>query len=301
MQTALIDALNAYADANGGGEGVFMTPIPGFGFMRTSRETLPQHIIYKPSLCVVVQGEKQVMFGKALMTYREGQALIVNVEIPAIGRVTKASPEKPLIGLVIELDTDIMREVMEEIETPPPPNDDIGLGAFVADFEGPLADCVVRLVRLLATPRAIAVLRPAIMREISFWLLTGSHGAEVCKVVLPNSRTRRLSEAIQVLRNNFSHPVRIDELASIAHMSPSSFHQHFKTLTSMTPLQYQKQLRLLRARHLMSDGNIHVSDAAYQVGYESASQFSREYARMFGTPPKRDAVELRAAPYEPAL
>ncbi len=301
MQMALIAALNAYADANGGGEGVFDTPIPGFGFMRTSRETIPQHIVYRPSLCVVAQGEKQVNFGDVLMTYREGQALIVSAEIPALGRITKASPDKPLIGLVIELDTGIMREVMEDLETPPVPNEDIGLGAFVADLNGPLSECVARLAQLLSTPKAIPVLYPAIMREISFWLLTGEHGGEVSKLVLPNSRTRRLSEAIQVLRNNFTRPIRIEELADVARMSPSSFHQHFKTLTSMTPLQYQKQLRLLRARHLMTDNNIHVSDAAYQVGYESASQFSREYARMFGTPPKRDALDLKAAPLERAL
>ncbi|MBS0231881.1 MAG: AraC family transcriptional regulator [Proteobacteria bacterium] len=301
MQTALIDALNAYAAANGGGEGVFETPIGGFGFMRTSRETLPSHIIYRPALCIVAQGEKQVMFGDAPLAYGEGQALIVNVEIPAVGRVTKANREKPFIGMVLELATPIMRDVMEELDAPPVPNDDVGLGAFVADFEGPLADCVVRLVGLLKTPKAIPVLQPAIMREISFWLLTGAHGGEIVKLVLPTSRTRRLSEAIQVLRNNFTEPVRIDDLAAVAHMSPSSFHQHFKTLTSMTPLQYQKQLRLLRARQLMSDGKINVSDAAYQVGYESASQFSREYARMFGTPPKRDAIDLRTSPLERAL
>ncbi|MFT3731459.1 MAG: AraC family transcriptional regulator [Hyphomicrobium sp.] len=301
MQPDLIAALNAYADANGGGEGVFETPIPGFGFMRTAHETLPKHIVYRPSLCIVAQGEKQVIFGEALMTYREGQALIVNVEIPAVGRVTKASREKPMIGLVLELDGGIMRTVMEDLDHPPVPNDDVGLGAFVADFGGALADCVVRLVRLLATPTAIPVLYPTIMREISFWLLTGPHGDDVSKVVRPSSRTRRISEAIQILRNNFTHQLRIDDLAAAAHMSPSSFHQHFKTLTSMTPLQYQKQLRLLRARQLMTDDNVHVSDAAYQVGYESASQFSREYSRMFGVPPKRDAMELKAMPQEPAL
>ena len=179
MQTALIDALNSYADASGGGEGVFETPMPGFGFMRTSRETLPHHMVYKPSLCIVAQGEKQVLFEDFSLTYREMQALIVSVEIPALGRVTKASPEKPLVGMVLELDIGIMRQVMEELETPPLPNDDVGLGLFVTDFEGPLADCVVRLVRLLATPKAIPVLYPAIMREISFWLLTGKNGGEV--------------------------------------------------------------------------------------------------------------------------
>lgn len=299
MQTALADALNAYADANGGGDGVFLTPVPGFGFKRMNREGVPHHMVYKPSLCVVVQGEKQVMFGDALITYRENQALIVNVEMPAIARVSKASPDKPHLGLIIELDIGIMREVLEELQQPPIPNDGIGLGVFVADFGGPLADCVLRLVRLLTTPDAISVLHPTILREISYWLLTGPHGGEVAKLVHPNSRTRRLAEAIHVLRNNFARPVRIEDLADVAHMSPSSFHQHFKALTSMTPLQFQKQLRLLRARQLMSDGNINVSEAAHQVGYESASQFSREYARMFGVPPKRDVTDFRVSQLEP--
>jgi AraC-like DNA-binding protein len=301
MQTALISALNAYADANGGGEGVFETPIPGFGFMRTSRETLPNYMVYKPSLCIVAQGEKQVLVGGAHFAYREMQSLIVSVELPVLAWVTDATPEKPLVGMVLELDTGVLRAVMEDLETPPVPRGDIGLGVFVADLQGALADCVVRLARLLATPKAIPVLYPAIMREISFWLLTGEHGGEVSKLVLPNSRTRRLAEAVQVLRNDFARPIRIEELADIAHMSPSSFHQHFKTLTSMTPLQYQKQLRLLTARHLIADEKINVSDAAYQVGYESASQFSREYARMFGVAPKRDAMELKSLPLERAI
>lgn len=299
MQTALADALNAYADANGGGDGVFLTPVPGFGFKRMNGEAIPHHMIYKPSLCVVVQGEKQLMFGDSLITYRENQALIVNVEMPAIARVSKASPDKPHLGLVIQLDIGIMREVLEELQQPPIPNDGIGLGVFVAEFGGPLADCVLRLVRLLKTPDAIPVLHPTILREISYWLLTGPHGGEVAKLVHPNSRTRRLAEAIHVLRNNFARPVRIEDLAAVAHMSPSSFHQQFKALTSMTPLQFQKQIRLLHARHLMSDGNINVSEAAHQVGYESASQFSREYARMFGVPPKRDVTDFRILQPEP--
>lgn len=287
-------ALSTYADANGGGEGVFDTPIPGFTFMRTSRATLPRHMVYRPSLCIVAQGEKQVLFGEETLTYGEMQALVFSVEIPALGWVSKASAEKPLLGLILELDLGIMREVMEELEAPPPPNDDGGVGVFVSNLEAPLADCTARLSRLLSTPNAIPVLYPTIMREISFWLLTGEYGGEFCKLVLPNSRTRRLAEAIQVLREDFSRPIRIEQLASVARMSPSSFHAHFKMLTSMTPLQYQKQLRLLEARRLMAAGDINVAGAAYQVGYESASQFSREYARMFGTSPKRDVVDLKS-------
>lgn len=287
-------ALGTYADANGGGEGLFETPIPGFTFMRTSHATIPRHAVYRPSLCIVAQGEKQVLFGEHTFSYGEMQALIVSVEIPVVGRVSRASPERPLLGLILELDLGIMREVMEELPNPPAPNGHGGVGVFVGDLEAPLADCLARLSRLLSTPNAIPVLYPAIMREITFWLLSGQHGGEFCKLILPNSRTRRLSEAIQVLRQDFARPIRIDELASVARMSPSSFHAHFKSLTSMTPLQYQKQLRLLEARRLMAAGEINVAGAAYQVGYESASQFSREYTRMFGTPPKRDVIDLKS-------
>jgi transcriptional regulator GlxA family with amidase domain len=152
-----------------------------------------------------------------------------------------------------------------------------------------------RLMRVLDTPKAIPVLYPAIMREICFWLLTGAHGGEVRKLGLPDSHTRRITDAIYLLRDNFARPIRVEELAAAARMSLSSFHQHFKTLTSMTPLQYQKQLRLLEARRLMTADGANVSSAAYRVGYESASQFSREYSRMFGAAPKRDAMELRAS------
>jgi AraC-like DNA-binding protein len=152
----------------------------------------------------------------------------------------------------------------------------------------------VRLVRLLATPKAIPVLYPSIMREIYYWLLSGPNAGAICKIALPNGHTQRIADAIYVLRENFSRSIRIEELAATARMSPSSFHQHFKTLTSMTPLQYQKQLRLLEARRLMVSDAANVTRAALQVGYESPSQFSREYARMFGTPPKRDAMTMKA-------
>jgi transcriptional regulator GlxA family with amidase domain len=153
---------------------------------------------------------------------------------------------------------------------------------------------MVRLVKLISNPKAISVLYPAIMREICFWLLSGPYGGEICKIAMPDSQTRRITDAIYLLRDNFTTPLRIRQLAATARMSPSSFHQHFKALTSMTPLQYQKQLRLLEARRLLLSGSVNVAGAAYQVGYESASQFSREYARAFGTPPKRSVMDIKA-------
>jgi len=165
----------------------------------------------------------------------------------------------------------------------------------VTNFDGPLADCALRMVRLLGTPQAIPVLYPAIMREICYWLLSGPEGGEVVQMTLANSHARCVLSAIHCLRERFAEPVRIEELASVAHLSPSAFHRQFKSITSMTPLQYQKQLRLLEARRLMVTEEATVETAAFQVGYESSSQFSREYSRMFGLPPRRDAVLLRGA------
>ena len=166
-------------------------------------------------------------------------------------------------------------------------------GVFVTDFDGPMADGVRRAMRLLETPRAIPMLYPAIMREWCYWLLTGPRGGDIARIVLANGHDRRVITAIQALRARFAEPVRVEELARIARMSPSAFHRQFKALTSMTPLQYQKRLRLLEARNLMLADAATAETAAFRIGYESASQFSREYARMFGAPPRRDVAQLR--------
>ena len=160
-------------------------------------------------------------------------------------------------------------------------------------MNGPLADCVTRLARMARTPEAARILFPAVMREICYWLLTGPHGGAVAKLALPDTRTERVARAIHHLRDRFSQTVRTSDLADIAGMSLSSFHQHFRRMTDMTPVQYQKQLRLLEARRLMVSNGANVSEAAYEVGYESPSQFSREYTRAFGTAPKRDAMNYR--------
>ena len=166
---------------------------------------------------------------------------------------------------------------------------------FVDALVSPVADCVARLIRLLDTPGAVPILYPSIMRELSFWLLTGPSGGRIARLALPSGHAQRIADAINVMREDIARPVRVEELAGAARMSPSSFHKHFKMLTSMTPLQYQKQLRLLEARRLMTADAANVANAAYRVGYESPSQFSREYARMFGAPPKRDVTALRTA------
>src|ERR1700733_6561528 len=293
MLSDLAQAVKRYTDAQNG-QSPFKTAIAGLTILHSNHEKRPNHLIFQPALCITVQGAKSAMFGAQRFEYGAGQALLVSVEMPGFGTVVDASPSEPFLGIILEFDLTILREVVDEMEEPPAASPKVSKGVCVADFDGPLADCALRMVRLLDIPKAIPMLYPAIMREVCYWLLTGPQGGDVVKMTLANSHTQRVVTAIHTLRDRFAEPVRIEELASIAQMSPSAFHRQFKAITSMTPLQYQKQLRLLEARNLMVAGIANAEAAAYQVGYESASQFSREYSRMFGAPPRRDVSALRA-------
>ncbi len=293
MMDTLIAAVTRYTDAQPG-DSPFATAIDGLTILRSNHEKPPAHLIFKPALCLVLQGAKWAIFGDKRYDYRAGQALVVSVELPALGRIVEASPAEPYLGVIIEFDLAAMRDIMEGIGARPEPGGDPGPGVFVSAVDSPIADCALRLIRLLDTPEAIPAIAPLIMRELSYWLLTGPRGGDIGKVALANSHSRQLVHAIHVLRDRFMDPVRIEELAMTAGMSPSAFHRQFKAFTAMTPLQYQKQLRLLEARRLMASDAANAETAAFQVGYESSSQFSREYSRMFGTPPRRDIAGLRA-------
>jgi AraC-like DNA-binding protein len=295
MLEKFAEEVKRYTEAQAGSS-PFITSVPGLTLLRSDRVKRTNHLIYKPALCIVAQGAKWTTFGDRRFEYRAGQALVVTVEMPAFGTVAEASPTEPYLGVIIEFDLGIIRDVMESMETLdilPVMNDDVGRGVFVTNFDGPLADCALRMVRLLETPQAIPILYPAIMREICYWLLSGPDGSEVIRMTLGKNHTRDVLHAIHALRDRFAEPIRIEELATAAHLSPSAFHRQFKSITSMTPLQYQKQLRLLEARRLMVAEEVNVETAAFQVGYESPSQFSREYSRLFGMPPRRDVVSLR--------
>ena len=292
MSGQLVEELLRYTDSRPG-ESPFMTAIDGLAILRSDHPKPPSHMISRPALCIVAQGAKWATFGDNRLEYRAGQALVVGVETPSIGRVVEASPREPCLVLAFELDLAIMRSVAEGLDESPRASGQPGRGVFITDFQGPLADCALRLVRLLNTPKAIPTLYPLIMREICYWLLTGPHGGDVARMALANSPSRRVISAMHSLRSRFRETVRIDDLAAIARMGTSMFHRQFKALTSLTPLQYQKQLRLLEARRLMVSRAFNVEAAAFEVGYESLSQFSREYARMFGAPPRRDLKHLQ--------
>ncbi len=291
MEECLAELVLRYTEAQPG-QSPFPTCIEGLTILRSDHQRRANPLIYKPALCITVQGSKSAAFGNQSHRYGAGQALLVSVEMPGFGTVTEASADKPYLGVILELDLAVLRAVASELVHPPRPSESIGNGVFVTDFDGPLEDCTLRLLRLLDRPRAIPILYPAIMREICYWLLSGPHGGDVVKMTLSNNHEHRILDAIHYLRDHFAESVRIGDLAAVAQLSPSAFHRQFKAVTAMTPLQYQKQLRLLEARRLMTASAANVEDAAFRVGYESPSQFSREYGRMFGLPPRRDVNQI---------
>ena len=289
MLGSLVEAV-ARATEGGGERTAFPTAVEGLTLLRADRERSPNLVLYRPSLCVVVQGAKRTAFGELRFDCDAGGALFVGIATAALGRIVQASPTEPYLGLVIELDMATLREVLEEVDVPSAPDDAVRAGVFRVEFEGALADCARRMVSLLDTPRAIPTLAPAIMREIGYWLLTGPHGGEVCRMARLNGPTRAIVDALRILRERFAEPLRVEELARAANMSPSAFHLRFRALTATSPLQYQKSLRLHEARRLLMASEANVETAAFRVGYESPSQFSREYARTFGLPPRRDTA-----------
>lgn len=289
---SLAELVLRYTESQPGGS-PFTTCIEGLTILRSDHQRRTNHLLYKPALCITVQGSKSAAFGDKCHHYNAGQALLVSIETPGFGTVTEASPDKPYLGVILELDIAVLRAVSSELADPPEPSKSVGSGVFVTDFDGPIQDCTIRILRLLDTPSAVPVLYPAIMREISYWLLSGPHGNGVARMMLSNNHEHRILETVHYLRNHFTKSVRIDDLAAVAQLSPSAFHRQFKAVTAMTPLQYQKQLRLLEARRLMTSDAANVEAAAFRVGYKSPSQFNREYGRMFGMPPRHDVNLLR--------
>jgi AraC-like DNA-binding protein len=284
---ALKRAIWRYADAHADAEGRAEMPIQGIGVVRVDAPIKLMPSIYKPALCLILQGAKQVTSGNEVHEFAAGQSVIVSVDRPVVGRIVRASREEPYLALSIELDMAVLREVMAQIPAsaePPQQRDSV---MFVDDTDEAIADCTLRLVRLLDRPEAEPVLRPSIVKELHYWLLAGRHGAAMRRMALPGSHAQRVARVVAVLRAEFARPVSVERLAATASMSPSALHQHFKAVTSLSPMQFQKQLRLLEARRLMLSDGFSASRAAFEVGYESVSQFTREYGRMFGSPPRR--------------
>ncbi|MDR3514814.1 MAG: AraC family transcriptional regulator [Azospirillaceae bacterium] len=250
----------------------------------------PIPTLYRPMLGIVLRGAKRVVIGDRTLRYDANHFFIASIDVPASSVMIETSPEAPYVAARLAIDQDILVDQVVDI----PREDRVDTTAFAVSAMTPaLLDAWSRMLRLLDAPEEIDTLAPLFEREILFRILQGPQGALLRQAARSDSRIAQIRNAIAHLRANFDRLVRIEELIAIAGMSAATFHRHFRAATAMSPLQYQKALRLQEARRrLIADAD--VSGAAYAVGYESASQFSREYTRMFGTPPARDAARLRA-------
>ena len=270
-------------------------PLQGLRFNRYSTPTEPFHGVSQPSLCVIAQGSKQVLLGDSLYRYDPAHYLLATVELPTVGQVIEATAERPYLSLRLDLDPALVSSVMVEAGHLASRNQGDVRAMDVSPLDVDLLDAVVRLVRLLDSPGEARVLQPLITREIVYRLLKGEQGNRLLHLALLGGHTDRIADAVERLRREFNQPLRIDSLARELGMSVSGFHHHFKAVTAMSPLQFQKQLRLQEARRILLGENLDAASAGHRVGYDDASQFSREYKRLFGKPPMRDVERLREA------
>jgi AraC-like DNA-binding protein len=273
------------------GEGIRDTIIPNLKIIKTSVANEKIHVVYKPSLCVILQGEKDVSLADETLTYAPGEYIVVTVDLPVTGEVTEASPKKPYYCLMLELDPVMVFDILkEQVQSKIIPTK---RGIFVGKIEESMTDAFIRLLKCLKNPKDVPVLSPMIIREIVYRLLDSKHGEAVKQLGIVGSQTQRIAKVIDSIKNGYAHSLKMENLAKEAGMSLASFHKYFKEITAMSPLQFQKQLRLQEARRLLMTGDLDAGSVSYEVGYESPSQFSREYTRMFGLPPKSDMKQFK--------
>ncbi|MCP1445137.1 AraC-like DNA-binding protein [Pseudomonas sp. GGS8] len=273
--------------------GDYGTPIAGLGFFRREHPSPPVVCMVAPSIILVAQGEKQLWVGGEGYPYDTSRFLITSLDLPANSEVLAASPEQPCLGLTLKLDLRMLAELIVQGDLPPTRDRSVVKGVGIGSVTPALLASFERLLALLDEPEAIPVLAPLIQREIHYRLLKSDQAARLRQITSVDGQGYRIAKAIDWLKLNYASALRVEELAARVQMSTPTFHHHFRQLTAMSPLQYQKWLRLNEARRLMLNEHQEVSSAAYKVGYESPSQFSREYSRLFGVPPKRDIAVLR--------
>jgi AraC-like DNA-binding protein len=274
-----------YADQHSIGVEPLHTEVPGLSVMRHFRPTDLMPVLYRPIFCLVLQGAKEACLGDLTIRFSEGQSLIVSLDLPTFARVVEADRDRPYLALALDIDMTMINELATEIAssgTDQEPPSAVAAG----EADGAILSAMERLFALMEKPSAAAILRPLVIREIHFWLLSARHGGLLRQLVRANSNAARISEAIVQIRRSYCEPLRIPEIARAVGMSESAFHQRFKAMCGTTPLQFQKRLRLIEARRLMISERVSVSEAAAAVGYESPTQFSREFTRMFGSSPR---------------
>lgn len=274
-------------------EGITATAISGVEIFKASSITTPLPVVYQPSLCVLVQGQKRVFMGQDVFVYEAGQFLTVTVDLPLQSQITAATASSPYLLLKLSIDAAVIAELLPHTHHGRQHHAADGKGLFVGEIDHNTAGAIVRLAELLETPADVPVLGEAFKREVLYRVLCGEFGHLIAQLAMKDSHLQRINKAVQLIKQQFREPLSVSSLAELAGMSVSSFHTHFKNITGLSPLQYQKSLRLLAARNLMAAEDLDAATSAYRVGYESTSQFSREYARMFGNPPARDINLLR--------
>jgi AraC-like DNA-binding protein len=274
------------------GRNILETPIPGLNLHRWETPTEPTSYMLPPSICLIGQGRKRLFLGEDSYVYDTHRFLITAVDLPVVTQVIEASSDRPYLGLTLELDLRVMAQLMLGQDMPSARPSRERLGIAVSEVSPPLLDAFNRLIDLLEKPEDISALAPLVKQEIFYRLLTGEQGPLLRQITTIGNHGYQISRAIDWLKDNFCKPVKMEELAGKAGLSLSAFHNHFRSVTAMSPLQYQKRMRLNEARRLMLTEHIDASRAAFRVGYESPSQFSREYSRQFGAPPMRDIKNL---------
>lgn len=285
----LAEVIKRFAKTDGTQE----TAIPGLRFIRASRISEPVHSVYEPSLCVVAQGSKVVMLGEESYSYDPASYLTASVHLPITGQVVEASPEAPYLSVQLQLEMNQILEIIQSSDQAERSKHESGRGLVIGRMSDALLAAVVRLVRLLEAPQDIPVLAAGVKREIIYRVLQHEQNEALKHFARIGSQAQRIAKVIERLTHEFALPLRVEKLAEEARMSASSFYNYFKEVTGMSPIQYQKQLRLQEARRLLFAENLDAAEAAFQVGYESPSHFSREYTRKFGLPPMRDLRRLR--------
>ena len=277
-----------------GTDGAHATAIPRLMLARVSQSHHPVHAVYEPAFCVLAQGSKRVLLANEVYIYDSSNYLVVGQNLPVASQVLDASPEAPYLGLRLDFDVKEIAALALDLKLDRAPSVRASeRGMFTGGLTTALLDPLLRLVKLLASPEDVPALAPLITREILYRLLRSPDGWRLAQMAMVGSHSQRIAHAINLLSQRFREPLRVEALADEVHMSPSTLHQHFKAVTAMSPLQFQKQLRLQEARRIMIGEQVDAATAGHRVGYESQSQFNREYSRFFGAPPVRDVKRLR--------
>lgn len=274
-------------------DGDYLTAFSSLSVHRRSAPTSPVHCIYQMGLGVVVQGAKEIMLAGKPTHYRSGESLLTTIDLPVVSHVTQASSDEPFLGLMLTLDPHAVMQLAALMPSTRPIKDVPLNPLSVEPLDEGLINALCRLIGLLDEPDLVTQLEPLIQQEIIIRLLASNHGPQLRHIVAAGSPSQNISRVVGWLKQNFTRPISMDELAANAYMSPSTFRQHFRAMTGVSPLQYLKKLRLQEARQQMLSKNLDASSAALRVGYESASQFSREYSREFGESPQRDIKRIR--------